>query len=339
MNSRERMEAVLSGNIPDRPPVSMGLSLYGAGLTHCPLLKYYSDPGAYASGQDQVRRIFQPDILFAPFAMPLYAQAFGGTLRFYENQPPNMKMPALLLPKDFHSLPLPDPDTNPSLVYIRRAIRAMRSRHGGEVAIAGVGMDPVSLPIMLMGLDNWLETFLFEKQLAQDILGWIEPFFREWVNILFEEGASFVALPMAFTTPAIVPRQLVAERCLPLLKQAFEGIKGPLVLHSTGAPFARFLDLFAQLPNVRGGELNCRDSFKDAREIVGRDLVLMGNLEGPNCNRWTVEETRKKCRTILQDRKDDPFFILGTSGPDIPMETPPEIIHAIRRSVEDFEKC
>ncbi len=253
MNSRERMEAVLSGNIPDRPPVSMGLSLYGAGLTHCPLLKYYSDPGAYASGQDQVRRIFQPDILFAPFAMPLYAQAFGGTLRFYENQPPNMKTPALLLPKDFHSLSLPDPDTNPSLVYIRRAIRTMRSRHGGEVAIAGVGMDPVSLPIMLMGLDKWLETFLFEKQLAEDILGWIQPFFREWVNILFEEGTSFVALPMAFTTPAIVPRKLVTERCLPLLKQAFEGINGPLVLHSTGAPFARFLDLFAQLPNVRGG--------------------------------------------------------------------------------------
>ncbi|SMD02001.1 uroporphyrinogen decarboxylase [Desulfocicer vacuolatum DSM 3385] len=338
MNSKERMTAVLSGKHPDRSPVSMNLALYGAGLTGCPLVEYYSDPEAYALGQEQVSRIFQPDILFAPFAMPLYAQSFGGTLRFYKDQPPNIKKPVLSVPDDFHLLALPDPDNNPSLVYMRRAIRIMGSRHGNEVVVAGVAMDPVSLPIMLMGLDKWLQTFLFEETMATDILGWILPFFREWVNILFEEGASFVALPMAFTTPAILPRKLVLERCMPVLKQAFDGVKGPLILHSTGAPFSPFIDLFATLPNVKGAELNCKDSFQDTRANVGEQLLLMGNLEGPNCNQWSVKQTREKCKTILQDRKDDPFFILGTSGPDIPIDTPPAIIHAIGRSVEDVNK-
>lgn len=338
MNSRERIAAVLSGKPVDRRPVSMLLSLYGARLSPYAPATCYADADAYVLGQERVYKMFQPDVLFGPFAMSLYGQAFGSGLRFYDDQPPNLKTPVLGSPERFNTLALPDPDTTPCLVYMRRVIRLLAARYGNEVPIAATALDPVSLPIMIMGLDRWLQTFLFEPGLADEILGRLQPFFREWVNILFAEGASLVVLPMAFTTPVILPRKLVIEGCLPTLEKAFSDIDGPLLIHSTGAPLSPFLDLFAPLPHVKGAVLNDKDTFEEARKRGGEELVLIGNLDGPGCNRLSARRMREKCTAILQERRDDPYFVLGSTGPDIPLDTPPEVIQAVGRAVEDFKR-
>ncbi|MEQ8224253.1 MAG: uroporphyrinogen decarboxylase family protein, partial [Candidatus Eremiobacterota bacterium] len=107
MNSLERVTCAIRGEVSDRPPVSVTLSMYGARLTGCPLEKYYTDAAAYAEGQSAVKEIFQPDIIFTPFVLTAEGEAFGSRVKFFQNQPPNMSEPSVKSAEEFLKLPVP----------------------------------------------------------------------------------------------------------------------------------------------------------------------------------------------------------------------------------------
>ena len=95
MNSSQRIMAAIQGQPADRRAISLTLSLYGAGLINCPLEKYYRDPDAYAQGQIAVKKAVDPDVIFGPFALALFADAFGSKIRFMREQAPNLVRPVL----------------------------------------------------------------------------------------------------------------------------------------------------------------------------------------------------------------------------------------------------
>jgi uroporphyrinogen decarboxylase len=95
------------------------------------------------------------------------------------------------------------------------------------------------------------------------------------------------------------------------------------------------MDLFRGLPNVVGFIPDPRDSLAEAREIVGPDPVLIGNIDGPTLDKKTAGEVTAACEALLHDRRRDPRFILCTTGPDVPWNTPPENIRALLRSVRN----
>lgn len=336
MNSMERVLATLQGKPTDRHAVSLTLSLYGAKLTNCPLTEYYANPTAYARGQSSVRETIHPDILFGPFALPLEGEVFGSQVRFFENQAPNLASPAVSSPEEIDRLPLPDIDSHPRLMYFHNAIRLMAAEHGQEVPIAAIALNPVDLPAMILGIEGWLQTLLFNESGTKRMLELTVPYFVRHVNALLAAGAAFVVMPAAFVNPSIVTREIAVEITIPVLKEAFAQINGPLIVHSGGAILAPFLDLFADLPNVEGFVLSGGESLTEARGKIGKKLALVGNIEGPKLLKQKPEEIKAECRKVLENRLSDPHFILGSSGPDIPFDTPLENIRAMRQAAEDF---
>ena len=67
--------------------------------------------------------------------------------------------------------------------------------------------------------------------------------------------------------------------------------------------------------------------------VMGPQLVIFGGLDCARLARMTVPEVEAHARAILAERRSDPRFVLGTSGPDVPLETAPESIHALRSAV------
>ena len=74
----------------------------------------------------------------------------------------------------------------------------------------------------------------------------------------------------------------------------------------------------------------------EARDALGPDSVLLGNLEGPALATKPPEFILAECQRILADRAGDPHFILATSQADIPYNTPLDHIAAIRESLSGF---
>lgn len=336
MNSTERIMATLAGKPLDRRAIAPVLGLYGARLTGCPLEQYYTDPAAYARGQSAVRETFRPDVLCAPLAFALIGAAFGSELVFPDTEAPNIRRPAVQSADQWDLLALPDPDSHPLLLYFRDAIRLMAAEHENQVPIAMVIPIPVDIPGVVMGLETWLETVLFDPAGAQRVMDKVIPFYIRLVNGFFAAGATFVAMPCGFASPTIVTRETVTAFTRPILAQVLAQLRGPVVLHNVGAPLLAHLDLLTGLPSVVAFIMDQRDDLARARRVVGPDIVLLGGLDCSTISRKTAVEVEDRCRAILEERRQDPHFVLGTSGPDVVWNTPPENIHAMLRAAESF---
>jgi len=336
MNAIQRIQSTLQGMPTDRRAISLTLSLYGARLTHCPLTDYYTDPVAYARGQQAVRETFAPDVLFAPFSLPLEGASFGSKIRIYTDHAPNLRQPVLTSIADLPRLTVPDIDNHPIQHYFTEAIRLMVRDHGGEVPIAAIALSPVDLPAMLLGIEGWLDTLLFNPDGTQALLNITVPYFVRRANALFKAGATFIVLPTPFVNPYIVTRNIAEQMISTVLKPAFAQINGPLVIHATGAPLTKFLDLFTDLPNVVGFVLNNSDDPTIARQKIGPEPVLIGTIEGPELVDQTPTQIEADCMALLQTTQDDPRFILGTSGADVRFDTPINHILLLRQCAEAF---
>lgn len=336
MNSMERFDNLLAGQPTDRRPFTLVLSLYGARLTGCPLDRHYTDPAAYARGQAAVRETFQPDVLFAPVCVALIGAAFGGTLRYLASNAPVIASPAIDSVREWERLDVPDPDRHPQLLFVRQALRRMVADHRGQVPVAALFLAPFDIPMMVMGMDAWMETVLFDRARAERIARGLIPFFVKMANRCFEDGAAYLVLPCAFASPGIVTRDVVEQFARPILSEALAQLRGPVALHHLDHPLLPHLDLLAGLPAVGAFSLAQADSLGRARELIGPEPVLLGGPETRSLRQDTAAEVEAVCGAMLEDRRDNPRFILCNSGADVLFDTPPENILAVRRAVESF---
>jgi uroporphyrinogen decarboxylase len=337
MNSTARIAATLAGQPVDRRPYIPVLSLYGAKLTDCPLARYYSEPEAYLAGQRAVYREFTPDMLCGPFAFALIGAAFGSQLKWAAVQPPNIRQPAMASLTDWDRLVLPDIDSNPYLLYFRRAIRALADEFAGQVPIAACLPAPIDLPALVMGMEGWLDLILFDQVGARRVLTKAGDFFVQFANALFAEGAMVGVLPCGYASPAVLARQTVASLLRPALATALAQLHGPVVVHHCGAPLLGHLDLLTPLPAVIGYALNYEEGLAEARRIVGPDPVLLSGPAGTSLAEMTTAEAKELCRTLLrqQEQAEERRFILATLGADVPWHTPAATLHAIREAADE----
>lgn len=334
MTPAERLAAAFAGSAADRRPFVPALGLYGARLTGCPPERYYNDPLAYARGQLAVLDAFAPDALCAPLCFAAIGAAFGGELVYHATQPPTLRRPALASLDDWEGLELPDAHRQPQLAFLRRSIAALSARLPLEFPLVAVVPCPADIPGLVMGLEAWLEAVLFDTARARALLARLATFYVRLVNELFAAGAALVAMPCGLASPGLVPRQVVASFTCPALAEVLVRLDGPVLLHNTGGPLAPHLDLLAGLPAVAGYVVDQDDDLAFCRQAVGEGAVLAAGMD---CTRLTGGDAagiERRCRDLLAGRGQDPRFILGTSGPDIVWETPPESIHAMRRALE-----
>jgi uroporphyrinogen decarboxylase len=338
MTSLERVLAALNGVQQQRPPFTLTLSLYGARLTGCPLEEYYSQPAHYVEGQQAVHDLCRPDILFGPFSLVSEAAAFGTQFHHVPKGPPIITKPAVGSSAEFLKLAEPDPDSHPQLVYIRESVRMLAAQYAGAVPVCGLVTAPVDLPALILGIDKWIDILVSKPDEARAILDITVRHCVSFANALLDAGAAFIAFPMMFTNPALLYKKLIDEVVLPAVESAFSEIKGPVIFHHGGNRLVPGVEDYLKLSNVAGFVIDHRDSLAEAREILGPDRLLLGNLNGISLSAGTTEVAVAKVNSILEDRKEDPRFIFATTASDVVWDTPPERIQAIADTIRSREE-
>lgn len=337
MNARERVMASLKGEAVDRRPFVPVLNMYGARLIGAPLERYYREPALYAAGQAAVAASFRPDVILSPLFFTGEGEAFGATLRFFPDQPPNIRRFPASSAEEFLGLEVPDIDANPTLLFMRESLRLTVEECGRETPAGGILLNPVDLPSVVMGMDGWLETLLFRRECLDAVFDRTIDHFVAWGNALLADGASFLVSSAGFLNSTVMTRELVESIVVPVLMRAFAQIDGPIIVHNAGASILPFMDLYRDLPNVVALYADAGDDLAEARRRSGNDLALVGGMDGPTLDRFTPEEIYQRCAAIIEDRRDDPRFMLGTTGPDISLGTPPENILAILRAADSVK--
>jgi len=281
-----------------------------------------------------VLETFQPDVLFSSFSFAAIAAAFGSEVHFSRTQAPNVRRPAVQSPAEWDTLAWPRPDSNPHLLYLIESIERVASEHRSDALVAAPLVPPFDLPALVMGIEGWLRLILTDRPRAQALLEAGIPFFVEMANSCFNAGAACVVVPCGFMSPSVVTRGIAEQFSRPALDVALPQVRGPIVLHHVGAPMLAYLDLFVGLPSVLALALDDKDDLDRARAVVGPEPTLFGGIAAPQLADLTLAEVENRCRALLENRRQDKRFILYTCGADIPWETPPENIHALRRVAE-----
>jgi len=337
MNSLERILATITGDKTDYQPFTMLLSLYGASLIKSDTSAYYRNADLWFEGQKSVVDIFDPDIVITPFSFPIEAEAFGSELVFLNKYAPNVRKPIITNLSQIDSLPEPDIDKSSSLQFFLKSTDLLYENYTGNKAIGAPIHSPADLPALLMGMEMWIDTLFFHPKEVEKMMERTVTHFVRMGNELIKRGATFLVIPVNFTTPMIITEKIF-KHLLPYLENAFRQIKGPIVIHNGGSKLMPFIHHFAELPNVIAFVLEPTESFDEARRIVGEKTVLMGNLDGPNFVNLSNHKAKEITLKILNNRKNDKHFIFATSNADIPYNTPVETIQTVVETIRGFKK-
>ena len=329
MNAYERVMNALSGQPVDRTPVLAILGAYGGRLTGTPLQELYTDANKYVTGQQAIINTFGIDMALAPFDFSVIAEAFGGQVAFFDDQPPNMKRPGVPTIAEALTCPLPDPHKTRRLPLVLDATRKLAALYHKTVPVIACLPGPASLPALMLGMETWLDAVLFDEAAAREILKRSGTFWVQWANALLTAGADALIVPEGMATKQITTRTLFFDQLFPHIHACFKQVNSPLVFHHNGGEISHILDLLAHLPNLNGIAIGSKTSLNEAREKVGPDIPLLGNIEALAFPNASPEQIRELANDCLHAGTTAAPFILCTSGGDIPLSTPPENIHAL----------
>jgi uroporphyrinogen decarboxylase len=336
MNSYQRVMGTLLGQPVDKLPVFAVLGAYGAKLTGVDLRTLYSDASAYVAGQQAVQSAYGFDLVMTPFVYTAISEAFGGETAWSDTQAPNMKRPGVRTAAEACVAPLPDPQRTGQLPVILDATRRLADLYKEQVPIIGVLPGPAIMPSLIIGMEQWMETVLFDEELTRKLLDHTAPFFVSWANALLAAGADCLVITEGMASSEIAPRALFEERFLPYLSATFAQISGPKVLHHTGGRINHNLDLFPGLAGLVGVAVGSKDDLTEARRLIGPDMNLIGNLDNLAFPAVSAAEITEMSRSCLLAAAPSGHYILASSGADIPLTTPPENLRAMQTAASAY---
>lgn len=336
MNSYQRVMGTLLGQPVDKLPVFAVLGAYGGKLTGVDLRTLYSDASAYVAGQQALQQEFGFDLVMTPFIYTAISEAFGGETAWSDSQPPNMKRPGVRSAAEVFSLPLPDPLKSASLSVVLDVTRRLADLYKEQVPVIAVLPGPAIMPALVIGMEQWMETVLFDEELSRKLLDYTSPFFVSWANSLLAAGADCLVVTEGMASAEIAPRSMFADRFMPLLTSTFARISGPKVLHHTGGRMNHNLDLLSGLAGLIGVAVGSKDDLAEARRLIGPDLTLIGNLDNLSFPAVSADKISEMSRSCLQAAAPSGHYILANSGADIPLTTPPENLRAMQAAAADY---
>ncbi|HAE23014.1 MAG TPA: uroporphyrinogen decarboxylase [Spirochaetaceae bacterium] len=334
MTSMQRLGAVLAGDKPDRPPYGLVCGSMGAALSSCELDDYYRDPKLYAKGQAAICAKLDPDILFSPFLFAYEAAAFGAKLAKQARSVPNVAKPPYRSVEEALAAPLPSLREDSYLRFLIEATEATADMAQGRRIVAAPITSPIDLPALLIGIEAWLDALLFKPELAALLSERATEHFVSLGSAFLAAGAAMLASPVMFANPSILDEASAKRLTLPILRDAFGRLPGPIVFHHGGNAIAEHIGLYAGLPNVAGFLLSERDSFSAARAVVGSDTILMGNISGPHFDAYSPERLKQKLDELIEDRSGDHRWIFCNSSAELPSWTPPENLAIVREAFQ-----
>jgi len=339
MNSRERIEAMLSGERLDRHVWAVSLSAFGGSLIACPMPKYFSDPDAYVRGQTAILEILETDVLFAPHCPALEAEVLGCEVEYPVRQPPVITAPAIPSVSEMARLPVLDVRRDSRLDFIYESLEILNREHGRIVPLVAPILGPLDLPGVLLGWENWFSIFQQQEKGPRDsLLRWCETFFVAYANRLLESGATFLQVSLDGLNGRVVSRNEAKSSLIPFLGRVFAQVRGPLILDHHASSVASWFHDLQDLPNVVGLVVGRSDSLEELSSRLKPAFWLGGGMDRATLRDVSCETLKQTCFRTLESLPSDWRFVFSLVGGDAFTDTPIEKIRILRDTVRAFPR-
>lgn len=335
MTSFERTMAAISHQEPDRVPLFLLLSHYGAKELQVPIKEYFSKPRSVVNAQLTMKDKYKNDCIYSFFYAPIEIEAFGGEVIFVDDGPPNSGEPFLKSFEAIKTLEVPLIQNSKSLQRVLEATKMLKEKVGNETPIIGVAMSPFSLPVMQMGFEKYLELLYFGKDYFTMLMKINEEFCVAWANAQLEAGATAICYFNPLASPNMIERDYYLSTGYKVDKQTVARIKGATATHlASGIALPVIDDIISTGTAVIGFSAN--DDLDKIKKAAQNKICLLGNLNAVDMVNWDTKRVETEIKTIIAKAGIGGGLILSDNHGDIPWQVPEDVLLAISETVQRF---
>jgi len=334
MTSLQRVLTSIGQQEPDRVPYFLLLSLHGAKELNISIEEYFSDAHNVYEGQKRLREKYGHDCYYSFFYTPIELEAFGASVIYSSDGPPNAGSP-ILTADEIDSLEAPIVKESKVLRRVLDATAMIKEIAKEEVPIIGVVVSPFSLPVMQMGFDAYIELIYNQPDKFEKLMEINKKFCIEWSNAQLEAGATAICYFDPISSTTIIPRDLYLKTGFEVAKDTISQINGPTATHfASGSCLALMGDL-PQTGTAVVGVSSLEDLSALKRE-ANQKLTLLGNLNAIEMRHWSAEETKMKVKEAIEQGAKGGGFILSDNHGEIPWDIKEETLLAIKEAVDEY---
>jgi len=325
MNGRERYEAVLNRKPVDFLPRIPILMQYAAEFIGSDYAAFASDHRVLVKANEACAAAFGIDQLSCISDPYRETHGFGSQIEYVKDGPPRSTHP-LEGTKDLSVLKTPDPLTSERMLDRVNAARLYRENDRGRHSILGWIEGPAAEAADLRTLMNFFIDVMDDEPFACELMDRCVGAGIAFARAQVEAGCDTIGIGDAVASQVSpdVYERLVQPR-EKILVRAIQDMGARVRLHICG-------NITHLLPGIADLRVDILDvdhmvSMTTVRNIVGRDVVLAGNIDPANgVLKGTPDSIR---RTVLEtyERVGDPFMIAG--GCEIPSGTPAANLKAL----------
>ncbi len=340
------MDALFSGQKPDRVSIgslwmSIGFNTVSAGGT---VAEAYDDPVKSFHAFLEIADRFGWDRLFLCYRHTvLAAQDFGGSIRMpkgeYEGAPIVTSYP-VNSEKDVEQLQMPDPE---SAGDIPKALQFAELQRSHGLPITFFSRSPFTMAANLCGLELFLKWLIKKPELTERLMNMaldhILNVLKNWAK-RFGPDNLFVWLSSPSESNQVISPGHFKARALPYHLAYHERLRNIGIkhfgFHICGDQNLNLPHLADTSPWLHPAVLSFGHEvdLEIAIQYFPRDIIF-GNIDSTTLQYESEGQIYDRSRIALEKgEKASAGFVLGP-GCDIPLETPPQNLHAMTRAAQD----
>jgi MtaA/CmuA family methyltransferase len=331
MNSRERFLSVLSGEIPDRPPLACVTACTTKELqqsTGCfmPEVHRHSEKLAtLCAANHEVLGFDAAAFIINYFSEPA---ALGVELNWGDPTTLPMYLSHPWQNPDDAIIPVDFMDREPIRTNLE-AIRIGKQKYSDRMAVLGKIMGPFSMVQVMYGVENTMMAVLSDPGKISDFLNAAVDVLAESANAQLDAGAQAISIGEGGAGANMLSPTMHEKLLLEPHKRLVSAIRGYTIMHVCGDITPR-LNLLTQT-GMRCFNFDWDIEPKAIKKAVGDKMFLMGNINTTDLLNGTPAEIERQVNKCL-----DAGIDIISPGCAISPECPNENLMAMSRAIIDW---
>ncbi|MFW9994219.1 MAG: uroporphyrinogen decarboxylase family protein [Candidatus Odinarchaeota archaeon] len=333
MKPIERVFTALQHKEPDKVPIFLLMTVQGAIKLDMSFTEYFTSPtGVHvAKGQLKLQEKYGYDCLYPFFYAAKEYEAFGGKAIVKQNGPPESGKPVFSSVEELLAAELPPPESEVMKPVIE-AQKLLFDKKGDELPLINAVIAPLSLPIMLLGFEKWIDYVAFQPETAREAAMYLCDYTISLANYLLEHHATALAYFNPLASSDLLRLEDYKQVSLDACKKFYDQVKGPAVYAFAGAKCENLLPVIVNELKAPGVTVSAFDDLTKIKNEWGLKTNLVGNLNNVAMVDWSPESAEEEIKKSIKSGSEGGGFIISDHHGDLPLQVTEEVIVAMMKA-------
>ncbi len=315
MNPLDILSATISGQASPRVPIFCNFLDQGAKTLNMSPEQYFSNGEYVAEAQLKMLKQYGHDNVWSAHYVGKEAQLLGcKDILFAKNGAPNVADFVIKSLDDIATFEIPEDITqHPHWQSMDDCLRILHQEVGESNPVCAYVTASTTLPVILMGMDKWMELVLTgPRDVRDELLRKCSQFVRQQLKAYRAAGANVIIYANPFGSSYFIPKKMIVDWSIPWMQQDLTDGTECIVYYCGMAPLNTVTELVIDQLNVNIFYPAPSDDLTEAKGFIKGAGLTSGVLDDIKMIHWTEQQTRDEVKRIMDLGKPGGHFLFGT---------------------------